>query len=194
MAIGTILAVAASLYGSLKSAQANQNIDADLQRRSSDLDSWYNREYNQNYLDTDEAKSTLKVLRNQVKEQMKKVDQGNAVRGASDEARVATADKLNQRYSDAVTRLAGHGTQYRDNIRREYQGLKMNLDNMNLQNLQNKSQNWSNYMGNAAASGQGISEAEGSGALDWKKLFAGDNTTSKAVTDWYNKKYGTNFN
>lgn len=169
MPIGLALGLAslvASGYGMYKNAKANKTADQQLANRQSELDSWYNKEYNMNYLDTEESKSTIKLLQNQMKEAMKKVDQNNAIRGASDEARVATADKLNTRLNDAVTKLAGYGTQYRDSIRREYQGLKGNLDNLQYQNLLGKSQNWANFSNNAMNTFGTAMEANSTGAFD----------------------------
>ncbi len=160
------LSAFSTLIGSLKSAQANQAITGQINNRQSELDTWYGKEYNQNYLDTDEAKSTVQLLRNMVQQNMKKVDQNNAIKGASDEARVATADKLNTSVGNNLTQLAGYGTRYKDSIRREYQGLKQNLDNLELQNLMNKSQQFSNLMGNSLNAGIGFAEAGGSGAFD----------------------------
>jgi len=169
--IGEILggvSALASLFGSLKSAGANQAIDSQLARQRSELQTWYDKEYNQPYLDTEEARSTIQLLRNQAGEQMKKVDQGNAIRGASDETRVATADKLNRGMANATTQLAGYGTRKKEYTNRLYQGLKQNLSQIELQNLQNKSQQWSNFMGNAMNAGTGFAQAGGSGAFeDW---------------------------
>lgn len=181
MPIGLVLglaSLAASGYGMYKNAKANKAADQQLADRQSELDAWYNKEYNMNYLDTEEAKSTIKLLQNQMKEAMKKVDQNNAIKGASDEARVATADKLNTRLNDAVTKLAGYGTQYRDSIRREYQGLKGNLDNLQYQNLLGKSQNWANFSNNAMNTFGTAMEANSTGAFD---------------PDEENTKYGTGY-
>lgn len=166
--IGEILggvSALASLFGSLKSARANRAIDSQLAKQRSELQTWYDKEYSQPYLDTEEARSTLQILRNQAGEQMKKVDQGNAIRGASDETRVATADKLNRGMANATTQLAGYGTRKKEYTNRLYQGLKQNLSQLELQNLQNKSQQWSNFMGNAANAGTGFAKL---GSL-WKK-------------------------
>ena len=57
--IGEILAgvsALGSLYGSWRSAGANENVTGFLNKRQSDLDAWFNREYNTNYLDTAELK------------------------------------------------------------------------------------------------------------------------------------------
>lgn len=167
--VGAILAglsTAASLYGSLKSAQANKNANKQLQQRQSDLQSWYDTQYNTNYLDTAEAKSTLQVLRNNMKDSLQKTAQGNVIGGASDESKVATADKVQRRFGDTVTTLAGYGTQYKDAIRREYIGQKQNLDNLEAKTLENKSANWTNFANNAMSTGIGAIEAGGTGAFD----------------------------
>ena len=173
--IGEVLAglsLVSSLFGSLKSAQANNRMDRQLDKRQSDLDAWYNKEYNMNYLDTDEAKSVTQLLNRQKEETLQKVDQNSAIKGASDEARVATADKINRSVGDELTRLAGYGTRYRDSVRREYQGLKSNLDNLESYNLQNKASQWSNFSNNAANAGMGFAQAAGEGAFEgWEKWF-----------------------
>ena len=185
--IGEVLAgisALSSLFGSLKSAGANRAIDRQLQKRQSELDTWYNKEYNMNYLDTDEAKSVSELLNRNRDQAMKKVDQRNAIKGASDEARVATAESINRNVGDNLTQLAGYGTRYKDSIRREYQGLKGNLDNLQLQQLQNKSNQWSNMMNNATNAGIGFSQAAGEGAFtsweDWWRKSRKANILKKA--------------
>ena len=166
--IGTILAVAslaANAFGAKKSAQANKAIERQIANRESELETWYNKEYNQSYLDSAESKSAVTILRNQIREQMKKVDQNNAITGASDERRVATADKANQHYQDLISKLAGYGTRYKDSLRREYMYGKTGIENLELANLQGKSQNWSNLMSNASNVAGGAAEAEAGGAF-----------------------------
>ena len=179
--IGEILggvSALASLFGSLKSARANQAIDSQLAKQRSELQTWYDREYHQPYLDTEEARSTMQILRNQAGEQMKKVDQNNAITGASDETRVATADKLNRGMANATTQLAGYGTRKKEYTNRLFQSLKQNLSQMELRNLENKSAQWSGFMQNATNAGIGFAQAGGSGAFEgledlWKKRKAG---------------------
>jgi len=190
MAIGAILAgisLAGSAYGSIKSAQANKQRDADLARRNNELENWYDKEYNTNFLDTSAAKGTLEILRRNNQEAMKKVSQNNAIRGASDEAAVATADNLQKSYANNVAQIASHGTQYKDSIRRDYMAQKMNLDNINAAGLAEKSANWSNFSNNAMNAGIGFAEASGEGAFEkgdeWMKKLWGS-----AKGKYYNNK------
>lgn len=160
--IGEILggvSVLASLFGGAQSARANRAVDNQLAKQKSELQTWYDKEYNQNYLESSEAQSTLQLLRNQMGQRMKAVDQSNAIRGASDEARIATADKLGQGYSNAATQLAGYGTRKQDYTNRLYQSLKAGQDAQQMQNLQSKAANWTNFMGNAINAGIGAAQA-----------------------------------
>jgi hypothetical protein len=167
--IGAALAIGsglASAYGSMKSAQANNASDALLKQRQSALQSWYDKEYNTNYLDTTEARGSLQVLKNDLTERQKKVNQNNVIKGASDEVNVASGDQAQKVYANAVTRLAGYGTQRKDMIGREFRSRQEGLDNLQAANLQNKSAQWSNFMNNATNLGIGAAEADGMGAFD----------------------------
>jgi hypothetical protein len=162
----TLLSLFGSAAGAIGSAGANNRYDKYLNKRMSDLESWYNTEYNTPYLDTTAGKSALGSLRTYYGDAMKRVGQNSAITGASDEAKVATGDKVQRGLADSVMRLAGYGTQYRDAIRREYQGLKMNLENMQQDNLARKSASWNNLMANAANLGIAGAELAGGEGLD----------------------------
>ena len=41
--------------------------------------------------------------------------------GATDEAKVAAANKLNKNYSQTLAQIAGLGEQHKDQVRRDYQ-------------------------------------------------------------------------
>lgn len=190
--VGEVLAgmsAIGSLFASLGSGRANAEVAGQIKKRQSELENWYNKEYNTNYLDTEEAQSTIQILRDQMKDQMKKVDQGNAIRGASDEARIATADKLQRNLGQNTTRLAGYATRYKDMIRREYQNRKSYLDYLELQNLQRKADQWGNLAGNAMTAGIGFAQAGGEGAFkDWDEKLAslfGTKQPSAGVTAAY---------
>lgn len=157
----TLVSLIGSGAAAIGSAGANKRYDQYLEGRISDLDKWYNTEYNTPYLDTTSGRAALGSLRTYYGDAMKRVSQGSAITGASDEAKVATGDKVQRGLADSVMRLAGYGTQYRDSIRREYQAQKMGLENMQQDNLMRKSQNWNNLMNNAMNLGIGAAELGG---------------------------------
>lgn len=167
IALGSTLV---SLFGSAGSAKANKRYDQYLEGRLSDLEKWYDTEYNTPYLDTTSGRAAIGSLRTYYGDAMKKVSQGGAITGASDEAKIATGDKVQKGLSDSVMRLAGYGTQYRDSVRREFMGQKMGLENLQQDNLMRKSQNWNTLMNNAM--NLGISGAELAGGEEGGDVFS----------------------
>jgi len=175
--IGEALALASlvgSAFGTGQSALANRRIDRRIGEQEKELQYWFDKEYNRNFFDTDQAKSVISTLRNQHKDTLRSVAGDSAVTGASNEAKIAATEKTQKGYSDALTKLAGYGTNLRDSLRREYITRKSGLENLQLANLQNKSQNWANFMNNAMNAGIGFAEASGAGAFnDWDTYLKG---------------------
>jgi len=147
--ISLILSAAGMLGGTAMSAAANKKYDKFLDKRQTKLDNWYNKEYNTNYLDTDEAKATMQILRNRLDEQQKASSQANAMRGASDEAALASVTEGQKVMADTGLGLAAKGTERKDNIQTSYMNQDYNLAGMKAQNMLNKSQNYSNLVSNA---------------------------------------------
>lgn len=135
--------------GMIGSAQQNKKFDQYLSGRSKDLQSSFDRDYNRNYLDTDIGQSTSRLLQNQFGESLKNLSKSAVAGQNTVEARVGAADKLGENYSDALLRLAGYGTQYKDNLRQEFNRRDDALQNLYGQNIQAKVQNFSNLANNS---------------------------------------------
>lgn len=147
--ISLILSAAGLIAGTVGSARANKKYENYLRDRQRKADTWYDREYNTNILDTDEGKATMQLLRNRLKEQTQAQGQANAIRGASDEAALASVTEGQKVYADAGLSLAARGQERKDNIQNIYDTKDMNLAGLKAQNLLDKRQNWSNLMSNS---------------------------------------------
>lgn len=147
--ISLILSAAGLVAGTVGSARANKKYENYLRDRQRKIDTWYDREYNTNILDTDEGKATMQLLRNRLKEQTQARGQANAIRGASDEAALASVTEGQKVYADAGLSLAARGQERKDNIQNIYDTKDMNLAGLKAQNLLDKRQNWSNLISNS---------------------------------------------
>ena len=147
--ISLILSAAGLVAGTVGSARANKKYENYLRDRQRKIDTWYDREYNTNILDTDEGKATMQLLRNRLKEQTQAQGQANAIRGASDEAALASVTEGQKVYADAGLSLAARGQERKDNIQNIYDTKDMNLAGLKAQNLLDKRQNWSNLISNS---------------------------------------------
>jgi len=176
--IGTALALAslaASAFGSMKSAQATANTNQLLQKRRSELDAWYDRETYQDYFSTDEGASGYRALKDQYANALKKTKGQAAVMGATPEREIAQQGEMQQNYLQALARLAGEGGAARKaNTERLYAYKDTDLFNQIMANQEQKTQQWGNFMGNALNAGIGFAELEGAGAFKpWEEGIKG---------------------
>lgn len=100
----------------ISAGNAAAKAEANLKARRDKAERQYLHDKNTDFLDTATAKSTLSALRKQNDRQMEANNNNSIRQGASDEAKVAMAGQLNENYADAASRLAGFGTQYKQQI------------------------------------------------------------------------------
>lgn len=116
--IGTI----AGLWGS---ARANKKYDKELDgmigKRERDLATTFNNDYSRDFFDTDVAKSSLRTMTDNYNKQLKTTESQMAGAGATEEAKIAGRTSANETYNQGLNKLTGYGTQYRDNLKRDYE-------------------------------------------------------------------------
>lgn len=156
------------LFGGIGARKQARKAEKQLQQRKTDLNNWYNQKNNTDYLDTDSARSTLALLRRQNKRQMEALNNNAVKAGTSDEAKVAAAGRLNDSYADATSRIAGMGTQYKDNLRRDYMNRMDSLDNALFSTQMQKGQAMSDMIGTTSQAVGGLLSAYGLGGTGTK--------------------------
>ncbi|MFI3262297.1 MAG: hypothetical protein R3Y26_05255 [Rikenellaceae bacterium] len=109
-----------SLVSGIRANKQAKNAESLINEQIEENDRWYNQNYNTDYLDTVEARSTLSTIREQNKKATDAVNNNIVSSNMSDEAKVAQASSLNKNYSNAVSSLAGYGTRRQDQITNTY--------------------------------------------------------------------------
>ncbi len=158
MSVGLALSAASlagNIFGNIMSAKQNREIDDILAGRMNDLQARFDKDYNTQFFDTDQAKSVIQTLSNQHERSNKRIENAGAISGASAEAKVAQRAKSQEVFGDSLTKLAGYGTQYKDMKERQFNRRDDTLQNFYLQHEMRKADNWSNFMNNASNVGQG---------------------------------------
>jgi DNA-binding helix-hairpin-helix protein with protein kinase domain len=161
----TAAGLAGQAFGLAQSANANKKAESYLQSRMNSLSSKFTTDYYQDFLDTEGARSTMNRLNTQFKDMAQNI-KGSAASGSTAEAEIAAKDNIQQRYADAVSNLAGMGTQRKDALLARYQGNMGNLENQKMGILQQKAANWSTFGGNVGQASEGVLKAWGMGAFD----------------------------
>lgn len=86
-----------------------------------------NKELDSNYLDSAEAQNALRKLTNSNKETLRQLNTDAIRGGASEEAKVAMASKLNQGTADVVGDLAVVGERKKEGLRQQKRNIRLGM-------------------------------------------------------------------
>lgn len=127
----TLAASAASAgYGAYKKNKASndlRNSQQDVLKRNKSLADYYYTEANKDFYDTELGQSTTDRLSKQYKEAVKKSADKISKSGATQESKVASKASYLDKYNQALTNMAGYGTNYKNNMNKSYEGVLKNL-------------------------------------------------------------------
>jgi len=167
----TLASLAGSAWGASRSAKQNREIDREIAERRAELQGWFDEKMGTGILETESGKSAIKILLENMKRQNKAISSGRAITGASAEETTAQKEKFMENYSNAIAKMLGQDTARKEGVRRDYMAQKAGVENLELQNLQGKSQNWANFLQNVAGLGQSAIMGESLGAFDTENIF-----------------------
>lgn len=152
-----------SLVSGLSARSKAKKAEKQLLERKDALNKEYAQDKNTDYLDTEAARSTLALLRRQNRRQTEAMNNNAVKSGASDEAKVAAAGRLNDSYADAASRIAGMGTQYKQRLKENYQRRRDSIDDQLTQVQMQKAQATSDMIGGITGATGGLISAFGLG-------------------------------
>ncbi len=146
-AITAGLGLASSIYGGIKSAQANKEMQNNINNQQAQADSFYNNRVNRDFMETNAAKGIVEELRKRYQEQAKTIDSNSAATGGTAEGNIAAKTELNDSYNSAMRGVAGEATNYQDRGEMIHQSQLSDLAQQRMQLSGMKGQNASNLMG-----------------------------------------------
>ena len=127
--IGTGINVVANAIGGFiankRKKEAQEAYDAKIKAEQAALD----REINANYLDRADARNVIRKVTDANTETMRQLNTDAIRGGATDEAKVAMASKLNKGTAEVVGNLAAVGEQHKDKLRDQKRSLSLSVAN-----------------------------------------------------------------
>lgn len=110
----------ASIFGNRKKKKALRRLNQQYDAMIADTDDRINADF----LDRADSKNAIRKVEESNKEALRQLNTDAIRRGATDEAKVAMANKLSQRTADVVGELSNIGEQYKDRLRDRKQSLQ----------------------------------------------------------------------
>lgn len=149
--------IGASLLGGLSAKRKAQKARARQAKRERQEQAYYERAYNQNYLDTKAGRAAITEARDYIQQQNAKTEGTAAVTGASSSATAAAKSSGNKVMSDTMRQIAAQDTARKTRLDEQHQSRQDAYTNTDVarydqeaQNVTTAAQNASNAMLSAA--------------------------------------------
>lgn len=197
--IGAGISVASNAIGSAIANRRKRRAEEEYQKAMGQQMTQLDNEINSNYLDSAEAQNALRKQTNANQETLRQLNTSAIRGGATDEAKVAMASKLNQSTADLVGDLAVVGEQKKDLLRQQKRELELanighqyalDSDTSGIDNLTSSISSAAGSLGTAISDAgiTGKDIATGAKAL-WNKWRNRGNTPPPPINSGYTDEF-----
>lgn len=156
MLIGAGVNLLGSVAGAIGSARAQNKADQMVAQQKAKNQAWYDRNYNQNFLERSDAQQVLENTRKFYDERMQRSAATNTVMGGTDEALAMDKAAANQAVSDTMAGINADASAHKDAVEQNYLNMDSALTQQQIAGQQQRAQNISNAAGNISKMGAGI--------------------------------------
>lgn len=122
--VGQILSTAAqvgsSIYGAIKSSQANKRAEKLLQNQRDENKRWYDQKMAEDYMQRSDVQNVLRKQRELLNEQYQRARATNIVAGGTDESLALQQKAANEAMGDTVADIAANAANYKDSVENQY--------------------------------------------------------------------------
>lgn len=154
--IGAGLQVGSSIYGAIKSSQANKRAEALLQNMRDENRKWYEQRMAEDYTKRADVQNVLRKQKELLQEQYQRARATNVVGGGTDEALALQQQAANQTMGDTMADIAAQSENYKEGIESQYRGQETALTKQQIGIEQGKAQAIANAAGQVGSAVSGL--------------------------------------
>jgi hypothetical protein len=152
-ALGAAAGIATSLIGGSQASKAAKEAEKRQRRQEAQEEAWYNRRYNEDYIDTKAGQNLVRRAKDFAKENWKKASGAQAVAGGTAAATAMAKEAGNKMMGDTIANIGANDENRKmqaDNLHRQAQNqfaqMDMAREMQRAQNITNAAQGASNAM------------------------------------------------
>lgn len=171
--IGAAAQVGSSIYGAIKSSQANKRAEKLLQNQRDENQKWYDQKMSEDYSQRTDVQNVLRKQRELLNEQYQRARATNVVAGGTDESLALQQQAANDAMGDTMADIAANADTYKEGVENQYRTQDAALNQQQIANEQNRAQTIANAAGQVGsavsglmAGGMGNTKVEPSAALE----------------------------
>lgn len=158
--VGQLLATAAqvgtSIYGAIKSSQANKKAEAMLQNQRDENKKWYDQKMAEDYMQRSDVQNILRKQRELLNEQYQRARATNIVAGGTDESLALQQQAANEVMGDTIANIAANASNYKDSVEEQYRAQDAALSQQQIGVEQAKAQSIAQAAGQVGSAVSGL--------------------------------------
>lgn len=126
--LGAATQVGSSIYGAIKSSQANKRAEQLIQNQRDENKKWYDQKMAEDYMQRTEVQNVLQKQRDLLQEQYKRARATNLVAGGTDESLALQQQAANQTMGETMADIAANASSYKENVEEQYRAKDAELN------------------------------------------------------------------
>lgn len=112
--------VGSSIYGAIKSSQANKKAMDMIQNQRDENRQWYNQKMSEDYLQRSDIQNVLRKQRELLNEQYKRARATNIVAGGTDEQLALQQQAANETMGNTMADIAANASDYKEGVESQF--------------------------------------------------------------------------
>ena len=118
--IGAAAQIGSSIYGAVKSSQANKKTEEMIRNKKEDNQRWYDQKMEEDYSQRSDAQNVLRKQRELLNEQYQRARATNVVSGGTDETLALQQEAANKTMADTMGNIAAQASDYKEGVEAQY--------------------------------------------------------------------------
>lgn len=145
-----------SIYGAIKSSQANRRAEDMLQLQREENKRWYDQKMAEDYMQRTDVQNVLRKQRELLKEQYQRARATNLIAGGTDESLALQQQAANATMGDTMANIAAQASSYKESVENQYRANEAALNQQQIANEQTKAQSIANAAGQVGSAVSGL--------------------------------------
>lgn len=154
--IGAAAQVGSSIYGAVKSSQANKQAQAMIQNQRDENKRWYDQKMAEDYMQRSDVQNVLRKQRELLNEQYQRARATNVVAGGTDESLALQQQAANEAMGNTMADIAANASAYKDSIEQQYRAKDDAINRQLIGVQQAKAQSIANAAGQVGSAVGGL--------------------------------------
>lgn len=161
--IGAAAQIGSSIYGAIKSSQANKRAEQLLKNQRDENQKWYETRMAEDYTKRADVQNVLRKQRELFDEQYQKAKASSVVAGGTDESLALQKAAANEAMGETMANVAAQAADYKDSVEEQYRQNEAALNQQEIANEQNKAQSIAAAAGQMGSAVSGLMSGIGAG-------------------------------